>query len=328
MRTLGDMLSSIYEDLGYTAAPPAAITSRITKNINYAHTLILRDPVCERLRDTMDSITFASESGRDTYGLPAALLNAKFITERDSDRKLYAITMDMARSIDPGRNSTGTPYAFVPVGWKPISRQMAIATGGSGLWAASTSAGDVQALRINGVRAGGLMTGDISTALTGVTRVQIGSLTDLIDLESVSLATAAAGVVSLFDAAVGGNTLAQIGVGEVAPQYYVIQLYPTPSAVVTYYVDGVYRIPTLSNAQEVPLLPEEFQTLPEDYARFKEYEKRKDERLDVAKQAWDVGLSQLKYRINTQPGLVPVMGRHRRRFSRLGSWTPAEDWVS
>lgn len=321
------MLSSIYEDLGYTSAPQSGITSRIQKNINYAHTLILRDPVCAKLRDTMDSIAFASEVGRDTYGLPASIAILRYLTERDNDRRLVPITMEEARNVDPGRNANGTPYAFVPIGFKPITHQFNISTG-SGLWAASTSAGDTQALRFNGIRLGGLMTGDISQALTGVTRVQIGSLTDIIDLESVSLATAAAGVVSLFNAASGGDTLGQIGVGEVAPQYYVIQLYPTPSAVTTYYVDGVYRIPSLSNVQEVPLLPEEFQTLPEDYARYKEYEKRNDDRLMIAKEAWDTGLAQLRYRVNTTPGLVPVMGRHRRRFSRFGPWAPAEDWSS
>lgn len=325
MRTYGQIKSSVYDDLGYTSAPPPDVQSRVGKNVNYAHQLVLRDPVCTKLLETSDSVSFASEVGRAVYGLPSALTMLRVLTERDNDRVLYPSSIEEIRSIDPGRNATGTPYRFVPVGYKPIQRALDMATG-SGVWAQSTNAGDTQAIRINGIRLGGLMTGDITATLTGVTRVQIGSLTDIIDLQAISLASAAVGVVSLYDAAVSGNVIAQIGTGALAPQYYVIELYPTPEAVTTYYVDGRYRIPELSSDQEVPLLPEEFQNLLEDYARFKEYERRDDERAAWAKSAFDTGFSQLKYAVNTQPGQVPVFGRRRSRFARLGPWTPAEDW--
>jgi hypothetical protein len=228
-------------------------------------------------------------------------------------------------STDPGLSSTGTPWAFILRGYGPTQYIPA----STGIWVASASAADTtQTAQVNGVRTGGLPTGDITASLNGVTRVQLGTLTDYVDIQSLSLTAVGAGIVSFYDAATAGNTLAQIPIGMTYPKYLRIQLYPIPSAAITYYVDGQLHIPTLDDTQDVPMIPEEFHDLLAAYARMREYEKAGDlERTALAGAEWTKGVGRLRHMIGTSPAETPVMGRPgTRRLSRFGSWTPADTW--
>jgi hypothetical protein len=134
------------------------------------------------------------------------------------------------------------------------------------------------------------------------------------------------GVVSLYDASSSGNVIAEIPIGQTAPQYFRVQLYPTPDEAITYYVDGTYRIPTLDDAQDVPMLPDDFHDMLMDYARWREYERTSDtERAMLARSDWTTALSRLKHSVSAMAADMPVMGRMSRpRYSRFGAWTPAE----
>jgi hypothetical protein len=317
------MLSRLYEDLGFASSPPSAVTTRLGNALNEAHRAVLREPALSRLRDTATPISFASEADRVMYGLPSQLMRVTVITERTNDRELSALSLQELREHDPGLTSTGTPWAFVPLGYGPISRLPAA----TGIWAASASASDTtQTVQINGVRSGGLSTGDLTATLTGTTRAAIGTVTDIVDLQVVSLSAVGVGVVSLYDASSSGNVIAEIPIGQTAPQYFRVQLYPTPDAAITYYVDGTYRIPTLDDAQDVPMLPDDFHDMLMDYARWREYERTSDtERAMLARSDWTTALSRLKHSVSAMAADMPVMGRmNRPRYSRFGAWTPAE----
>lgn len=320
---VGDLLLQLSSDLGKGLSPNAETRQYHLGLLNAGHRAILREPGLSRLRQTSSPITLASEVGRAIYGLPPSLMQVVAITERDSDRRLESISISQIREFDPGLDSTGTPEAFIPLGYRVLAQPPE----STGVWAASSSASDVQSLQINGIRSGGLQAGDVTTTLTGVTRVALGSLTDYVDLVAVSLNTPAVGVVSLFDAASSGNTLAQIGPGQTTPQYFVVQLYPEPSAVVTYYVDGVYRLPALTDNTDVPLVPEDFHDLLTDYARWKHYEMTADaDRAQFAANAYTIGLKRLKHAV-AQPAETFVMGRHPRvGHSRYGGMFPATNW--
>ena len=93
--------------------------------------------------------------------------------------------------------------------------------------------------------------------------MQVGTLTDHIEVTKFYLSAVAAGFVTLFDAAVAGNELARIEIGKAYSRYVGIQLFPTPSAAVTYYVDYTRVIPDMVNPADEPLLPEDFHELPD-----------------------------------------------------------------
>jgi len=324
--TLGDLLTNLYIDLGYPSSPPTDVTTRLTAQLNKAQRVILREPGLLRLRDTLAPLTFATVANQAVYGLPEAIVRIKAITERTNNRDLDEMTLPELRASDPGLTSTGTPWAYVPLGY----RQVQLMPSTTGVWAVSSSASDTtQSAQINGIRSNGLMTGDLSATLTGLTRVAVGSaITDLVDIQSFSIAAVAVGVVSLYDAATNGNLLAQIPVGQTSAQYFTVQLYPTPTSAITYYVDGQLRIPVLNSSQDTPIIPEEFHDVLAAYARRLEYEKTGDnERMASALAEYTLGVQRLKHYVSSQPSEVLVFGQAaHRRFSRFGAWAPATDW--
>jgi hypothetical protein len=321
--TLGTILGQLYERLNYQSSPAAAVTTRLTNVVNEAQRRILREPGLALVRDTTEGLTFASEASRAIYGLPASLSRIRAISERTNDRALSAKSLADLRLSDPGLNATGTPWAYVPLSYRPIARLPA----STGVWAVSSSASDTtQTIQIAGIRSAGALTGDQTVTLNGATRVALGgasAYTDYVDVTAVSLSAAAVGTVTLYDAAAAGNAIAVIPIGATYPQYFVVQLYPIPDAAITYYVDGTLRMPELDDADDVPLLPEEFHDLLVYGALMLEYEKNDDSRFALAERLYTKGLSRLKYAVASQPGDVPVLGRAPSRgSSRLGAWTP------
>lgn len=323
---LGELLTDLYQSFEFATTPSSAVTTRFTSFLNKAQRAIIREPGLLRLRDTLSPLTFASVSGQAIYGLPSSLATIKAITERANNRDLDEMSIPELRATDPGLTSTGTPWCYVPLGYRPIQYVPA----STGVWVESSSASDnTQVAQINGIRAAGLPTGDLQSTLTGVTRLAIGStIVDIVDLQTVSISAVAVGIVSFYDAAVGGNVLAQIPIGKTAPQYFCVQLYPSPTSAITYYVDGQLQLVSMDDTQDVPMIPEEFHDVLAAYARILEYERVGDaERSQAARNEYQMGLSRMKYYISAMPAEIPVLGRPaRRRFSRFGPWTPAENW--
>lgn len=320
--TKGDILTILYERLNYASTPAQSVTDRLGRMVTEAHRHILREPGMARLRDVPSNLTFASEASRAYYGLPPIVSAIRAITDRTNDRRLQVITWTSLRTGDPGLDATGTPYGYVHVGIRAIKRLPA----STGLWAVSSSAGDTtQTIQANGIRTSGDATGDQTATLTGAVRVAIGTLTDYIDVTQISLSAVGAGVVDIYDAAAAGNLLASIPVGDVSPQYLGVLLYPTPTAVTTYYVDGPLRILDLDDAQDVPLLPEEFHDILVDGALLLEYNKEDDPRRMAVQANYRGKLSQLKFYLSAGPDDLPVMGQRQSvRTSRLGPNFPAD----
>jgi hypothetical protein len=318
----GELLAILYERLNYASSPATEVTTRLGNHLNEAHRQILREPSLQRLRDVAGAVTFASESGRAYYGLPPVLSDIRAITDRTNDRRLRTLTVTDVRSGDPGLDATGTPYGYIYWGIRAIKRLPA----STGLWVVSSSAADTtQTAQVNGVRSGGDLTGDQTGALNGATRVAIGSLTYYVDVLQISLSAVAAGVVDIYDAAVSGNVIASIPVGHKSPQYLGVSLYATPTAAITYYVDGPARVLDMDDAQDAPLLPEEFHDLLVHGALLLEYQKRDDPRRQAALEHYKRGLSHLKHHLAAGPDDMPVMGRPNTvRTSRLGAWFPAD----
>ena len=319
--TFGELQQDVYADTGANNPAPAPGTvDRIARYLNRAHREILTEHGLIRLRHTGMPLTFTSEADRLLYGLPSSLASVRSITERDTHRLLVPMTLDELRFSDPALTSSGTPHGFIPIGYKPIQE----APLSTGLWVASSSSSDTAIVaQIRGVLSGGSTTSDQTATLSGTSRVAVGTFTDYVDVLEFTINSHASGMISLYDAASSGNTLAEIPIGQATSRYFVVQLYPTTTDGVVYYVDGVYRILTMAEAQDQPQLPEEFHDLVSLRAKELEFIKANDQRALVCRADYESGLSKLRYWVSCHGAEVPVVARRTQpRASRYGGMFP------
>lgn len=315
---LSAILADCYRRTAASSSPPADVTTRLTAFVNTTHRQILGIPGLDILRD--DTITFASVAAQSLYGLPPVIARIEAITDRTTSLRLNLGTLDDLRASDPGLVQTGTSDAYVPRGMQQVAVQPTAATG---LWIVSTSAADTtQSLKLETVRTGGYLYSAAATA-NGLTRVQVGTLTDHIEVVKFYTSAVGVGDLKLYDAAVAGNLLATIPIGSTYARVLQIQLYPTPSAAITYYVDYVRTIPDLVNATDEPLVPEDFQYLLIEGALMKEWAKRDDDRRSGAERAYREGLAALKYFVTCPPDFLPSRQGGLSTLSRFGAFFPA-----
>lgn len=320
---LGALLSECYRRLTYPATPNATDTTRLTGFLNTVHHQLLGMPGLELLRN--DTITFASVAGQAYYGLPSAITRVEGVSDRTSMIDLQLSPLQEIRAHDPGLTATGISDRYILRGYQQVALQPTAATG---LWVVSSSATDTtQSIKVETVRTGGLSFSGAVT-INGITRAQVGTLTDHIEVTKFYTSAVAAGDLSLWTAAVGGTQLATIPIGLTYVRYLGLQLYPTPASVLTYYVDYVRTIPEMSIPTDEPLLPDDFHWLLVEGALAKEWAKRDDDRGVASKAEYAKGVSALKYFVNCQADDLPVSGRGRMSSGRssLGAMYPADRW--
>jgi hypothetical protein len=319
---LGALLLDLCRRLNYQDVPAAAVTARLTAFINQRHRQILAMPGMDQLRD--ESITFQTVANQPTYAMGPAVSRIKTIYDSVTNQiKLEEQTLQWLRAIDPRLASFGPPGYWVPLSIKQTQAQPAT----TGLWAVSSSASDTQNVFLETTRTGGYSHVAPATTLTGVTRVQIGTLTDHVSVDKFYLATPAAGTVSLYDAVVSGNLLATIPIGATYARYLWIQLWPTPAGVYTYSVDYTREIHDMVNPSDQPLLPPDFHSLLSVGARLDEYEKLDDSRRSLMQDQWDKGIKRLQHYVLNSGDLVIIPGeRSRAGRSNLGPNFPAGVW--
>lgn len=320
--TYSEILLDIYRSLNYGDTPETKIVSRVKARVNQIHRELLAEPGLDLLRD--DTFTFATVASTVRYGLPSNIEFVKGIHERTNQANLQLRTLAWVRAQDPGLVATGTPIVFAPIGLMQVQTQPAAATG---LWAVSSAAGDTtQDVYTETFRTGGYLV-KATTRLTGTTRVQIGTFTDHVEVDKFYLSATCVGTISLYDASTGGNELARIAIGQTSAHYHGIQLWPTPSAAITYYVDYTRQIEDMVQDTDEPLLPRDFHWLLTDGARSREYEKADDTRATTAAARFEKGKGDLKYRVLCTPDYKPVPGRGGvLGYSNLGGWYPAGTW--
>ena len=322
MSTLNELRADVYRRLGFAAFPAAEVTARITAFLNETHRDLLTDPALTYLRD--DVITFASVASQQRYALPQAIARINRIWETTNDLALREISLGQLRTIDPDPQ-TGTPEAYVPLSYTPVSKQPSDA---SELFVKSSSANDTtQLVTVEGFITGGYPA-RATVTLTGTTAVTLNStITTWIEVTRLFISATAEGTVTLHEDSGAGTELARIAIGQTQARYFTVLLWPTPAAVVTYSVDYTREITDMEDGGDEPLLPPDFHRLIAVGARKKEYEFQDDTRLMVAVKEYDDGLSQLRRWLHERdsrrivPGMPPSRGR-----SNLGAWFPAGTW--
>jgi hypothetical protein len=153
------------------------------------------------------------------------------------------------------------------------------------------------------------------------------AITDFVEITKFYISAAAVGAVTLHEDASGGTELARIPIGQTFSRYQGIQLWPTPSAAVTYYVDYMRNIPDMSVANDEPLLPEDFHWLLVEGALIKEWTKKDDlDRREAAITDYNNGLSALKYAVTCPAEFLPARSQASISANRLGANYPSQNW--
>lgn len=315
---LSEIEADLFRRLNFAATPATEVTTRIRAFVNIAHRQILATPGLDRLRD--DTITLASVANQPTYGLPPALAIIQIMTDRTTMLRLQAQTLSWVRSVDPGLVQTGPSTHYVPLGIQAVALQPSNA---SELFVKSTSASDTNTAYLEGIRTGGYPR-TLSVTMTGTTGVTFSATTtDLIEVTKFYLSAAAVGTVTLLEDSGAGTELARIPIGQTFSRYQGLQLWPTPQSAITYYLDYTRNVPDLVNANDEPLLPDDFHWLLVEGALINEWTKQDDDRRADARAAYRVGLNQLKYRVTCPPDWLPSRTGRPVERSRFGGNFPA-----
>lgn len=323
--TFDQIKTYIYRRCGYSASPVAEVVARVAESINEVHEEILSNPALRSL--LYGSLTFDSVASRARYGIPTQA-QVRSMTDAANQQPITprSLAWYRARNPAPALNE-GTPEWYIPLGI--VSVQQVPATTGTGLWVVSTSGTDTAGptVTIDAIRVGGYPHSPTATALTGLTRVQIGTLTDYVDVTQFQLSAACVGDISLYDASSSGNLLATIPRGTTTSRYWGFLLCLTPSSALTYTLDVEHEIFTLSAANDEPMLPPRFHRLVAIGGKAKEYEKTGDGRYAIAQKQFDDGVDDLVYQVTCPPGFTVVPGGgHESAGSNLGPWFPPGRW--
>ena len=116
-----------------------------------------------------------------------------------------------------------------------------------------------------------------------------------------------------------GNPTVWVPTGLSTATYLQIALWPTPDSIYTLTLDYVRNVSDLTVAEDVVLVPPDFQWVIEAGAKMLEYEKQDDRRYPAARAEYQQGVRDLKWFVTQQAdGGGAVAGR-----SQLGAWYPA-----
>jgi hypothetical protein len=320
--TFSEILLDVYARTNKPPTPEGETVARIKRFVNQRHRTLLTTPGIDQFRDSTSTI--ASVSGTARTALPQAVAKIKAVIDPVSCRRLAERDLDWLRSVDPQQTS-GTPTHFIPLGYQYVAAQPSNA---SAVYVKSSSASDTGTAYIEGIRTGGIL-GSSRVTMTGTTAVAVGSFTDWIEITKFYVNPSAVGSITLHEDSGVGTELAQITIGRVRPYYFIVLLWPTPSAVVTYTVDYTREVVDMVQDTDEPYLPTDYHDLLSIGGRMDEYEKMDDSRYSTAKRDYKEKYDSLQFFIHSSASerLIPRSSSGRTGFSDLGGFFPADVYV-
>lgn len=241
--TFADLRADVGRRLQLSTTLSTADTTRINAALNHWHRRVLSEAGFRALRRVQ--ITQASVANQIEYAV--ALAEIHHITQRTNQWRLTKRTEDWWRHTYPDPTAdTGTPDSWVPLGFSRVAARPANA---SELFVISTDAGDTGVARVEVIRSAGYQR-LLNVTMTGVTGVSLGAaITDVVDVLDFYVSVAAVGTITLREDSGTGAVLATIPIGATRSRYVKYALAPTPSAVITHYLDGV--APSTDMVQDV-----------------------------------------------------------------------------
>lgn len=308
--TFSEILLDVYDRTGQSQTPPTEVARRIKRYVNRWNRRILSSQGMAALRRV--TITKASVADQATYGI--VLQKISYMTEATTQRTLTEKSIGWYRSQVPDPTAfTGTPDHYVPLGQARIHTRPANA---SELFIKSTEAADVGTVKVEAIRSNGYRV-SLSKALTGTTAVSMSAtITDIVDVVNVYLSAAQTGTVTLHEDSSTGTELSRIPIGQTFPRFLRFALAYTPSAAITYTIDGTADIIDMANDTDEPFPNPDFHDILIDGAVYEEWMNRG--RASEAKL--------LLYGQNAdRPSPDSIEGRIRRLRASLYDFSEGED---
>jgi hypothetical protein len=312
--------------LGYKTAPDAAVVTRCKAYINQTQREILSMKGMSSLRRAI--VPFDSVATIPYAVLPQCATRIISVVDRTGAYPLSPVSVGHIQQADPSFSSTsGTPGYFAVINLASAVARNPLAA--AELFVKSDSASDTSTKEVfvEGIVTGGYPR-SASVALNGVTAVSLGAtITTWIQVNKFYLTLAAGGVstaagnVTLHSISGAGLELSRISIGRAYPRYTRIQLWPTPSAAVTYHAEIELHIEDMAESNDEPYLPEDFHWLLGSGALLKEYQRKEQPAMvAIERGTYEDGLGNLKLYVARAVGTPPV---ERPRFSQLGPWYSA-----
>lgn len=265
--TFSEILLDVYDRTGAGQSPQSDVVRRIKRYVNRWNRKILSAPGMEPLRRVI--LTKASIADQQTYGI--ALGKIRYMTEAATQRRIHEKTIGWYRDRFPAPAQwTGTPLDFVPMG---IARIHTRPSAACELFVVSTETLDTGTVRVQAIRSNGYPV-TLSKALTGLVPVSMSAtITDVIDIVDVRLSAAQTGSVTVTQGS-GGTELSKMVIGQTTPRFLRYALAPTPSAAITYTIDGIADIIEMSNDTDEPFENADFHDIIVDGAVHDEWKMR------------------------------------------------------
>lgn len=319
--TLQQIEDALYDDLKVGLNPPVLVRDRFRRWINEAHRRILARPGLTALR--VGTLPFSSVADQHTYGFPLAFERVDSCVNLANNIELPVKPLSWMRTVDPGETQSGTPRFCLQLGLIPFLAETA--TGA--VYAVSSDAADTtQTVQVQGIDTNGDPKAASSVTLTGTTRVLVAS--GLQTMQRWNLSNPASGIVSLYDAAVSGTLLARLPIGSLTTQYEGYRLWPTPGAVESFRLDGLFKIPVLAFGSDIPMIPDSYHDRLLLWCRYRQAERERDnDTMRVALNEWLEFLGHLEYSQNWPANYRPVrasLGGGGTGMNNLGGWYPPD----
>jgi pectate lyase-like protein len=317
--TFAAILADVYRRTGFASSPPTDVVTRLKAFVNETQQEILGEPGMECLLN--DSVTFASVADQQTYGLPVEITKIKTLREATNRIVLLPMSLGEYRQRYPDPSAvTGTPTRWVDLGFDAVNVEPSDA---STLYVVSSSGADTNTAYIEGYLSSGAPF-SVSVVMTGATAVAFSPAT-VTNVTKFYLSAAAAGTVTLREDSGSGTVLSTIYASQTLARYRRIALAPTPSAAITYTVEGERLVTDMVNDTDEPVLPAQFHRLLSAGARAKEKEKTsRGQDWQIAQSEYDKGLRKLKFWVYEQSvGTPNLRGTNLSRPSIMDGGTTA-----
>lgn len=314
--TFVELQNDALDALGYatTSAAQAEARTRIKRAVNaWQRRLLTRPGFGRLLRDFEETLTTTANQAVYGFAEPMGRLNGIY----DVTNRWPLRVRDLAwlRTQLTPTAQTGTPTAYVPRGWVPMAQQPSTA---DKVYAASSASDTTQVAWIFLLSDGTRVTG--VTALNGTNYVQLGTATTIVQVLDLTYEGTNADKTLTFRQTSGsGIVLGVIQPGRTKARYFQVQLWPTPSAALSYTCDFTREITDMQADQDEPLLPPDFHHVLSLGAQCDELKRRDDNRYSLVRDDLEGEIKNL----NRWLWDLPSPYLRDALPSRLGPWFPA-----
>lgn len=314
--TFAELTEDAMDALGYSLASSAQTEARtrIKRGINTWHRRILTKPGFARLiRDFEETLTTTTSQAVYGFAEPMGRLNGVYDITNRWPLKLRDLTW--LRYQASAMNTSGTPVAYIPRGWACVANHPSSA---DKVYAVASAADTTNVawdfMLSDGTRQTGV------TALNGVTAVQLGTASTIVQILNLTYQGTNANTITIKQTSGAGSTLGVIQPGRSKARYFQIQLWPTPSASLTYTCDFTGELRDLQADQDEPLLPPDYHFILSKGAQYEELVRRDDSRAGfIRDEITDAQKSLNRWLWDLPPRLNSDIDRP----SRLGAWYPS-----